>query len=575
MINLQCLQYDKIFEQTSSLYMLLSPEFTILQASNAYLHATMTKRKEIIGKYLFDIFPDDPSDPEVEGEASGVKNLTFSLQYVLKTKKPHLMNIQKYNVRSPNGEFTEKFWTPLNTPIFNENDDILYILHEVDEVSEFVKLKKEMAATSESLGKMEIIMFNRAEQIQKQAQELEIARDQAIALANFKSAIVANVSHELRTPLTCILGYNELLIQTSPNSEQLNLIHLINGAAKMLLSVVNDILDLSKINAGKMVLDEKPVNIHEIIRNITDGVTFLSNEKELKMHIVVEPGLPNCVITDTRRLTQILYNLLTNAIKFTPKNGTITLRVSQNKDDKDVFKNLVFIVSDTGIGIPKDKLKFLFQPFGQIDTSLTRAYTGTGLGLAISKMLTELMGGEIGVTSVEGAGSTFSFTIFPKLCQSHELNKSSEQNQSLFTTYTDDDDLQRTLSLSNVHVLIVEDNTMIQQLVKKQLQILQVQYSGANNGEEAVQLFLNSQNEGNETFDAILMDCQMPIMDGFTATKTIRTSCELGKQIPIIAMTASVMQEDKTQCFDSGMSDVLAKPFDIARLRDILLKWTV
>ena len=372
-----------------------------------------------------------------------------------------------------------------------------------------------------------------------------------------KSAIIANVSHELRTPLTCIIGYNELLQKTKLDDEQNNFTELIDRSARILLAVVNDILDMSKIEAGEMHLEAQPVNVTTVVNELIEGLTPLTNEKGLILHSRVSNNVPRVVLGDARRLKQVLYNLLGNAIKFTEKGGAV-LEITKEEDD------IVFRVIDTGIGISEEHQKLLFYPFQQLDPSDTRVHPGTGLGLSISKQLVSLMHGKIGVSSEIGKGSTFKFSIPYK--QSESVEQTTIDDVAPINENVNDSGL-----LERIKVLIVDDNLMIQKLVQKQLTTLKVKYKTAYNGKDAINQFLESREIGTP-YDIIMMDCQMPIMDGFAATKIIRKH---DSNVAIIAMTASIMQEEKTRCFESGMNDVMGKPFTVDIIRATLLKWSL
>ena len=549
------LQYDKIFEQSSSLIMLLSTDFIILNCSDAYLRATLTTRQNVKGRYLFTVFPDAPEDKE----ATGVKNLTYSLNYVLSNKTSHVMDVQKYDVPSPEGgPFVTRYWTPVNTPIFDDDGTtILYILHKVEEITDYVLLKE---TSTKQISRMEVVMYTRAQEIQKQKEELEKtniqlqrARDEALRLSNLKSNIISNVSHELRTPLTGIIGYNELLSRTNLDEEQKNLNSLINSSSQVLLAIVNDILDVSKLSVGGISLDAKPMNIRKVVTSAIEMFQYMADEKEITLRLNIDDSIPNCVLGDARRISQVLYNLIGNGIKFTEK-GFVSVYLYPS-DTKDFF----FDVVDTGIGISKENQALLFRPYEQLDISDTRKHMGVGLGLYISQQLVSLMQGQIQVSSEIGKGSTFSFSIRLPTCDGDEV------------VQTEIDGKQR--NLEGLRVLIVDDNNLVQKLVQKQMKSLNMTFEVALDGKQAVESFIDSEQNGKAPYDIILMDVQMPVMDGLEATREIRQYNDHGKVIPIIAMTASIMQEEQQKCLESGMNDVLAKPFSLADSKRILSDW--
>lgn len=380
-------------------------------------------------------------------------------------------------------------------------------------------------------------------------EELRQAKEEAVKNAKIKEDFLANMSHEIRTPMSGVLGFSRLLLQTSMDSTQRNYAQSIYSSAENLLVVVNDILDVSKIESGKFQLDEVEFDLR---KRIEDNLSILKvgiHRKQLELIVVVDPLIPRKILGVPDRLSQILINLVGNAIKFT-KYGSIHLSV------KKVEKYLFFEVMDTGIGIAADKLDAIFETFTQAESYTTREYGGTGLGLSISKKLVLLMGGEIGVKSTLGKGSTFYFslpfkTLLPSESQNHE-------------------DYEEILTLEpqfgqTLRILVVEDNLVNQELALIYLNMLHCNCDLANNGEEAL-LKLTQQS-----YDLILMDIQMPKMDGIAATLEIRKK---DTQTPIVAMSAHALSKEKEKCFNIGMNDYIAKPFKIEELRAIIIKHT-
>ncbi len=372
------------------------------------------------------------------------------------------------------------------------------------------------------------------------------------------------MSHEIRTPMNAVLGFLHVFEKENLNETQLNYIEKITISAKGLLRIINDILDFSKIEANKMDLENTPLNLRSNIDAVYSIMAFTASEKHLTFQRVIDDNVPNMLMGDGERLTQVLLNLLSNAIKFTSE-GSVKLHVSV-KEKKSLWEYVLqFSVSDTGIGLSQKQIRQLFKPFTQADTSTSRKFGGTGLGLAISKRLIELMGGSIEVKSEEGRGSNFICTI--PMMASHEtlMPHGREGEVSINVDY----DLQLE-AIKGKKVLIAEDNLINQEIATAMLEEFELSLEFADNGQEAVE------KAQEKSYDLIFMDLQMPIMNGLEATRKIRElgqSIEFLKDIPIIAMTANVMNEDIKACQEAGMNDHVGKPISPDALRTALITW--
>lgn len=385
-------------------------------------------------------------------------------------------------------------------------------------------------------------------------QTLKNAYDAALDASNLKSEFVANVSHEIRTPMNGITGMISLLLDTPLSPMQRDYAETISQSAEALLIIINDILDFSKIEAGKLELDPIDFDLRETVEGIRKLFTPRTQVKELELLCNIDTALPSLMHGDPGRLRQILANLTDNAIKFTEKGKIVIDARMQEKTASDMIVR--FEVRDTGIGISPQAATRLFQSFSQADGSTTRKYGGTGLGLAISKQLVELMGGEIGMESEPEKGSCFWFTA--KLA-----NQGAPATDSPPSSFRSEGAIPNSL-----RVLVAEDNSVNRKVIQHMLERFGIVPEVAVNGIEAVQA------ASRNRFDLILMDCQMPELDGFEATTEIRRSEHRhGSRQPIVAMTANAMPGDRERCLDGGMDDYLVKPIKPESLKDILLRF--
>lgn len=386
-------------------------------------------------------------------------------------------------------------------------------------------------------------------EIRRIREDLKKAKIEAEASSKAKEAFLANMSHEIRTPMNAIIGMSRLLKQTSINSEQAKYLNAISTSSSNLIVLINDILDLSKIESGKLELEQLGFSLSDMLDGLFYAQKLLADQKGIEFHYTVDSDIPNALFGDPYRLNQILTNLINNAIKFTPK-GRVELSVKLAQSTKETFI-IEFRVKDTGIGISRENLNSIFDAFSQADTSITRKFGGTGLGLAITRHLVSMMSGELDVQSTAGVGTEFKVRIPLKKAEKIEVKVEEKLESEL-------------IDLQGLNLLIVEDNRINRLLAFTLLDKWGVKYDWAENGQEAIEKL------GNNLFDIILMDMQMPVMDGLEATKHIRN--ELHLDIPIIALTANAFKDDAKKCLDSGMNDVITKPFEPSILYNKILK---
>ncbi len=445
---------------------------------------------------------------------------------IMQTREPVLQMVEE--ITSPDGQ---RAWLVISkVPLIGARGDVWGVLGTYQDITSFKK------------GEAELIK----------------ARNEAVAASKAKSDFLATMSHEIRTPMNGVIGFTELLLDTSLNTEQRGLAGTIRDSGKSLLTIIDDILDFSSIEAGRVTVASSRVDAKQIARDVLTLIRPRAAEKHLELDVHWPPAVSSNIIADAGRLRQVLLNLASNAIKFT-ESGRVMIRAYGDADGM-----LRIEVEDSGIGITAEQLPRLFTKFTQADSSTTRKHGGTGLGLAISKQLVELMGGQIGAHSRPGAGSTFWFTLpFAQRPDATPAARIIALDPGDLQSIETEPDSQRRL-----HVLVVEDQAVNRMLATRTLAKFGCEVDIAENGRIACE------RTAHQHYDLLFMDCQMPEMDGFDATRMIRArEASSGRHTPIVALTANAMREDRERCLDAGMDDYISKPFSASDFERVLRRW--
>lgn len=442
----------------------------------------------------------------------------------------------------------------------NPQDEVLRLRAELKRARREVRQLRRVAESAEQLGiqsKRAMMRSNEAlhttiESQNKMAISLRDAKRLAEEANESKSRFLATMSHEIRTPMNGVIGSLELLRTSELDQDQTKLAELMDGSAKALLNIINDVLDFAKVEEGNVLIESIKFNLSECIESVVAQESYSALKKGVSIGIDLDDELPSVVMGDPYRLRQVLTNLISNAVKFSPNGHVQISALSSQQGERDLVQ---FTVQDSGIGIEKQALARIFEPFTQADSSTTRVFGGTGLGLSICKGLVELMGGQLSVESELGKGSCFRFNCFLSRGKpvgtgrtGKELTKPAPGNRFAGT------------------LLVVDDNPINRLIAERMVMHLGCEVKTASNGLEALQAVQE------RPFDMILMDCSMPVMDGYKATSAIRALSGRSSKTTIVAMTAYAMTGDREKCLAAGMEDFLTKPMKLSDLEDLLAR---
>ena len=527
--------FRRLFESAPGLYLVLDPTLRIVAVSDAYLSATMTHREDILNQALFDVFPDNPDDPK----ATGVGNLRASLDRVVQSGVADTMPIQKYDIRRPateGGGFEVRYWSPRNSPVLDDAGELSYIIHRVEDVTDFVRLEQLEEQQKVVNSEMQVELLQRARELADVNERLRRA-DEA------KSEFLSRMSHELRTPLNAVLGFGQLLQVDTLTKPQMENVAQILRSGRHLLDLINEVLDLSVVEAGRLTLSVEPVELDDVIR---EAVTLVGpNASGRNIALLVESDNACWMSGDRQRLLQVLLNLFSNAVKYNREGGSV--RATSGCDE-----NVAWIeVEDTGPGIPLERLDRLFQPFDRLGMEAT-SVEGVGLGLSLSKVLIEAMAGSISVRSVVGEGTTFRLEV-----PATSAPAGGWEPQRVL------DDPKTTIPLEG-RVLYIEDNESNVRLVRRIVERRPgVELLTAAQGSIGVELAQHHDPA------LVLLDLHLPDMHGADVLAQLRATPRTAG-LPVVILSADATAEQVTRLFAAGASDYLTKPLDVAKVLAVL-----
>lgn len=568
--------FRAVFESAPGLYLVLDADLCIVAVTDAYAAATMTERQRILGKSIFEVFPDNPDDPTAEG----VRNLRVSLERVLRDRVTDAMPVQRYDIRKPDGAFEPRFWSPTNSPVLDTEGELRYVIHRVEDVTDFVRLeasdaakREETAALRASSKEMEQEVFARAREVAETSRQLkeanvELAQLYARAkeLDELKSQFVANISHELRTPLMLILVPTQKLLDRCAPADRDEL-ELILRNARILQRQIDDLLNASKLESGAIRPDYALIDVTEQVRLGSAFFESVAVDRGIRLAVDAPQSVPAAL--DPDHLQRILLNLLSNAFKFVPEGGIIRCTVRPAGDD------VVIEIADSGPGIPASHRTAVFERFRQVDGAATRAVGGTGLGLSIVRDLVRLQRGDITITDAPEGGAMIVIELPRAAPPGTPVRRSATEPtpiragsaaDALIAELTPESgdrtthaDTGSDESEPKPSVIVVEDNADLNALIRAALSE-SYRVIAADNGGMGLRLARAHKP------DLILCDLMMPGMSGDELLHEIRTDHEL-RNTPVLIVSARADERSRLDLLRAGANDYLRKPFEVVELR--------
>jgi PAS domain S-box-containing protein len=538
--------FRALFESAPGLYLVLDPDFQIVAVSDSYLAATMTRRDDILGRNIFDVFPDNPDDPE----ATGVSNLRASLEHVRTRRVVDTMAVQKYDIRRPEeegGGFEVRYWSPRNSPVLDEYKRLKYIIHRVEDVTDFVRLQEREVRQEALTHELQERTESMEQEILRSSRELQETNKRLRAANSAKNEFLSRMSHELRSPLGAIMGFAQLLAFSSLDEQQKQKVSMILKASDHLLAIVDEVLDISRVEEGSLSISSETVALQPLIEDALELMRPLAQGSDVVIRPPEVSGGNDYVFADNQRLKQVVINLIANAIKYNRQGGEVRI-VVESADGKRVRIS----VADSGRGIEQSSLSKLFVPFERLDAA-TSGIEGTGLGLAVSRSLIEAMGGTIGAASTPGVGSVF----FLELDRGEPLAVEEPRRE--------DDPLiaVRAYRGGERRLLYIEDTVANVQVIEG---ILERRPSIRLIPAMLGRLGLDLAHEHRPHL--ILLDLHLPDLPGERVLHELQAD-EATRGIPVVILSADATR-DRAQFVAAGAHAYLTKPIDLRRLLEIL-----
>jgi signal transduction histidine kinase/ActR/RegA family two-component response regulator len=541
--------FEELFESAPGLYLVLDADLHIVAVTDAYLAATMTERAEILGRDLFEVFPDNPDDPS----ANGVSHLRASLERVRQTRAADTMSVQKYDIRRPaerGGGFEIRYWSPRNSPVIDEHGEMAWIIHQVEDVTDFIRsqeLGSEKEALTTELRQRTRRMEKMEAEILRRSRELQEANEELRAASVAKNEFLSRMSHELRTPLTAILGFTELLGMGDLDEDKREWVGTILKAGEHLLALVNDVMDLARIESGQLAVAAEPVPLEPLLKDAAELMRPLAVRRGIALRVPLATPGSDHVLADQQRLKQVIINLVSNAIKYNRPGGEVCIEVH-----RDLPGRVRITVEDNGHGLDEAAVAKLFTPFERLGAGAS-GIEGTGLGLALSRNLIVAMGGSLAVTSTPGVGSTFSI----------ELKAGSRTGVHDQVAEAEAPLAPRSYG-GERRLLYIEDTVANVRLIEGILARRPgVRLLPAMLGQLGLDL------AGEHRPHLILLDLHLPDLGGEDVLSQLRADVRT-RDIPVVVLSADATSRRLDRLLAAGAAAYLTKPIRARRLLEVL-----